>query len=135
MPERYFTVEQANALLDTVRPLAERLVEHRRDLRELQQRRGRIDLAVAGNGGGVDPHAVADLDERIRRELRGVARCVNGIHETGAVVKDPDTGLVDFPAERRGEEVCLCWRVGEASITHWHGLEEGFAGRKPLPLE
>jgi hypothetical protein len=60
---------------------------------------------------------------------------VNGIHGAGAVVKDPDTGLIDFPALRQGEEVCLCWRVGEDAIEYWHGLEEGFAGRKPLPLE
>ena len=135
MPPRFFTVDQASEALETVRPLAERLVERRRALRELQRRRGEISAAVAGNGGGVDPQAVAKLDAGIREELRGVAQCVNAIHGAGAVVKDPDTGLVDFPALRHGEEVCLCWRVGEDAIEYWHGLEEGFAGRKPLPLE
>jgi hypothetical protein len=135
VPPRFFTVEQANELLASVRPLAERLVEHRRTLRELQEKRDAIATAVAGNGAGVDPQLVADLDERIRDELRGVAQSVNGIHGLGAAVKDPDTGLVDFPAMRQGEEVCLCWRVGEDEIEYWHGLEEGFAGRKPLPLE
>ncbi|HZB22879.1 MAG TPA: DUF2203 domain-containing protein [Gaiellaceae bacterium] len=135
MPPRFFTVQQASDALDTVRPLAERLVERRRALRELERRRGEIAAAVAGNGGGVDPQAVARLDAGIRDELRAVAQCVNGIHGAGAVVKDPDTGLIDFPALRQGEEVCLCWRVGEDAIEYWHGLEEGFAGRKPLPLE
>lgn len=135
MPPRFFTVEQANELLDSVRPLAERLVEHRRVLRGLEEKRDRIATAVAGNGAAVDPQMVAGLDERVREELRGLARCVNGIHGLGAVVKDPDTGLVDFPALRQGEEVCLCWRLGEDEIVYWHGLEEGFAGRKPLPLE
>ena len=48
------------------------------------------------------------------------------------LVKDLDRGLVDFPALRDGEEVLLCWQVGEGEVAYWHGLEEGFAGRKPL---
>ncbi len=132
MPPRAFTLEQANALLSEVRPLAELLVEHRETLRALQEERSRITSAVAGNGGGVDPHHVVELDERIRKELRAVAQCVNGIHGLGALVKDPDSGLVDFPARRGGEDVFLCWRLGEQEIEYWHGIDEGFAGRKPL---
>lgn len=135
MPPRFFTVEEANELLATVRPLAESLVAHRKALADAQAERVEIARAVAGNGGGVDPQRVADLDERIAEELRGVARCVNGIHELGAVVKDADTALVDFPALRGDVEVFLCWRLGEDEIEHWHGIDEGFAGRKPLPLE
>jgi hypothetical protein len=51
------------------------------------------------------------------------------------LVKDLDTGLVDFPALHKGEEVLLCWQFGEDEVTHWHGVDEGFAGRKPLPLD
>jgi hypothetical protein len=47
-------------------------------------------------------------------------------------VKDPDTGLVDFPARLAGAEAFLCWRLGEDEIDHWHGIDEGFSGRKPL---
>jgi hypothetical protein len=60
---------------------------------------------------------------------------VNRIHGLGAIVKDLDEGLVDFPALHAGDEVLLCWKVGEDSVAFWHGLEEGFAGRKPLPFE
>jgi len=60
---------------------------------------------------------------------------VNAIHGHGAIVKDPDTGLVDFPAVREGEEILLCWQLGEEQVAHWHGLEEGFAGRRPLDAE
>ena len=56
------------------------------------------------------------------------------IHEVGALVKDLDQGLVDFPARREGEDVLLCWRLGEDEVAFWHGLEEGFSGRRPLPL-
>ena len=60
---------------------------------------------------------------------------MNAIHTQGAIVKDLDEGLVDFPAVRDGEEILLCWRLGEEEVAYWHGLEEGFAGRQPLDPE
>jgi hypothetical protein len=129
---RHFTREEANALLPQVRPLAEELVEHRASLAAAQHERTKLALLIAGNGGGVDSAGAAALDEQIALEHTGVARCVNAIHELGGVVKDPDTGLVDFPARFAGVEVFLCWRLGEDEIDHWHGIDEGFSGRKPL---
>lgn len=135
MPYRSFTPEQANEALPSIRPLAERLVEHRRTLVEAQHKRAGLTAAIAGNGGGLDPRRLGTLDAHIQRAVQGIARCVNGIHELGAVVKDLDTGLVDFPARHEGEELYLCWQLGEDEVAYWHGVEEGFAGRKPLPLE
>jgi hypothetical protein len=132
VPSQDFTPEQANALLAEVRPLAERLVRHRRSLSRAQAARTRIVSRIAGNGAGIDAGELADLDERIGKELTGIARCVNAIHELGAVVKDPDEGLVDFPSRVDGRDVYLCWKVGEDAIEYWHGIDEGFAGRKPL---
>ena len=132
MPPKHFTVAEANAALVEVRPLAEQLVAHHRELVTARAERGELAMRIAGNGSGVDPQELADLDERIAAELTGVARCVNGIHALGAIVKDPDSGLVDFPARVEDEEAFLCWRMGEDEIAYWHGLEEGFAGRKPL---
>jgi hypothetical protein len=129
---RHFTRDEANALLDEVRPLTERLVEHRAALVAAQAERTQVALQIAGNGGGVDVTAAAGLDEQIALDHAGVARCVNAIHELGGVVKDLDTGLVDFPAQVEGREAFLCWRLGEDEITHWHGIDEGFSGRKPL---
>lgn len=127
-----FTLAEANAALAQVRPLAERLVVHRRNLAAAQAERSELALRVAGNGSGVDPQRLADLERRAATELAGVARCVNGIHALGALVKDPDTGLVDFPTRIGDEDAFLCWQLGEDEIAYWHGLEEGFAGRKPL---
>ena len=129
---RHFTRKEANALLTQVRPLTEQLVEHRASLAAAQVERTKLALQIAGNGGGVDSAGAASLDEQIAREHAGVARCVNAIHELGGVVKDPDTGLVDFPARLAGGEAFLCWRLGEDEIDHWHGIDEGFSGRKPL---
>jgi hypothetical protein len=130
--ERHFSIEEANGALDEVRPLTEELVEHRRALVKLQERQAAVTTRIAGNGGNVEPHELEDVQERLDEEVAGIARCVARIHEVGALVKDLDAGLVDFPALRAGEEILLCWRLGEAEVGFWHGLEEGFSGRKPL---
>lgn len=132
MAPRHFTRDEANSLLAEVRPLTERLVEHRAALAAAQSERKQIAAQIAGNGGGVDVVSAAALDEQIALEHTGVARCVNAIHELGGVVKDPDGGLVDFPAQVDGAEAFLCWRLGEDEIAYWHGIDEGFPGRKPL---
>ena len=132
MPERVFTPEQANALLPELRRLLADLIEHRRALADARRRRRDLAAKVAGNGGGLDPAAVADLDERVAAALQGVARSVNAVHALGVQVKDADEGLVDFPAERRGEPVYLCWRLGEDEVAYWHDLDSGYVGRQPL---
>jgi hypothetical protein len=134
VPPRYFTAEQANETLREVRPLTEELVEHRRALLELQELQASLNQRIAGNGGNVEPRELQSVQERLDEEVAGIARCVARIHEAGGLVKDLDAGLVDFPARREGAEVLLCWRLGEDEVGFWHGLEEGFSGRKPLPL-
>jgi hypothetical protein len=135
MAPRYFTPSEANELLAEVRPLAESLVEHRGRMRTAAERRARLTARIAGNGGDLDPQEPAELDEQFERESQAVARAADGLQRLGVLVKDLDRGLVDFPALHEGEEVLLCWQVGEDEIAHWHGVDEGFAGRKPLPLD
>jgi hypothetical protein len=132
---RHFTPKEANDELREIRPLVEELVAHRREQQRFQEERVELAAKIAGNGGGIDSQAIADHEEAERRERIEVARCVDAIHGRGAIVKDVDEGLVDFPALRRGEEILLCWRLGEDEVAHWHGLEEGFAGRKQLDPE
>ena len=132
MAERHFTPEEANALLEQVRPVAESLVAHRRAFTVAAARRARLTQRISGNGGDFDPQEPSELDEQLQREAEAVAGAVEELQALGVLVKDLDRGLVDFPALRDGEEVLLCWRVGEREIAYWHGLEEGFAGRKPL---
>jgi hypothetical protein len=132
---RYFTPKEANDELLEIRPLVEELVAHRREQQRLQASRFELAAKIAGNGGGIDPQVLAEAEQAEQRERMEIARCVNAIHGRGAIVKDVDEGLLDFPALRRGEEILLCWRLGEDEVAHWHGLEEGFAGRKRLDLE
>jgi len=81
----------------------------------------------------VRPHEVDELQATIDAEAAEVVRCATALQELGLLVKDLDEGLVDFPALRGDEEVLLCWRLGEDEVAFWHTLEDGFAGRKPLP--
>jgi hypothetical protein len=132
MAERHFTPEEANALLEEVRPIAEELVAHRRAMAVTATRQARLVHRIAGNGGDFDPQEPRTLAEDFQREGEAVARCVAQLEALGVLVKDLDRGLVDFPALRGDEEVLLCWQVGEDEIAFWHGVDEGFAGRKPL---
>jgi hypothetical protein len=127
-----FTPAEANSALTEVRPVAERLVAVRTRMRELERTQRDIVTAIGGNGGG---YAAGDLNEA-QTELLGLAdaavACVDRLDELGVQIKDLDTGLLDFPALRDGAEVELCWQVGEEAVEHWHGIGEGFAGRKPI---
>ena len=129
---RRFTVEEAQAALVEVRPLAEELVERHRLLREAMQRQSELSLRIAGNGGGLPPQTLAEVQEAAAREASALSRCLERLNELGVEVKDVERGLLDFPALRGDEEVLLCWHVGEDEIGWWHGTDEGFAGRRPL---
>jgi hypothetical protein len=132
VPDRSFTPAEANSALEEVRPVAERLVALRVRMRELEQSQGELVTAIGGNGGG---YAATDLNAA-QAELGGLAEaavaCVERLEELGVQLKDLDLGLLDFPSERNGVEVLLCWHAGEESVSTWHGLEEGYAGRKPI---
>ena len=129
---RHFTPEEANAALGDVRPLVERMVERRHAHVDALARQEELEGRIRGNGGGIPPAELAEAAAHVDREARELARIVDELVEYGVEVKDLDEGLVDFPALRRGETVLLCWKLGETGITHWHGTDEGFAGRKPI---
>jgi hypothetical protein len=128
--DRTFTPAEANSALAQVRPVAERMVALRERMRELEADQRELVHTIAGNGSG---HAVNDARAGEYSALRAqLERCVGELETLGVVVKDVDLGLLDFPAVRDGADVLLCWHVGEDAVESWHGLEEGFAGRKPI---
>lgn len=129
---RTFTPDEANALLDELRPRVERLVEHKRRLDGAEEARRGLLARIAGNGGDITPSDVAEVTERVEREAKAIGALVDEIQRQGAQIKDLDLGLLDFPWRRGREIVLLCWRLGEDEIGYWHGMDEGYAGRKPL---
>jgi hypothetical protein len=132
---RHFTPDEANAALEQVRPLVERMVERRREHVAALERQEELEGHIRGNGGGIPPAELAEAAAEVDRLERELARVVDEVVELGAQVKDLDEGLIDFPALRAGETVLLCWKLGEPEIGYWHTLDGGFAGRRPLPLD
>ena len=129
----YFTPHEVEALIPELTEIMRRLMDTHGELGEvraaLHQEQHRIMLA----GGGLLDQATWREDTRRVEELtRQVQEGIAAIVELGGVPKDLGTGLVDFPSLMNDQEVNLCWRFGETTIDFWHGLDEGYAGRKPL---
>ncbi len=127
-----FTPDEANQLLPTVRPLVERMVEAKRALDAAQAEADDVSARISGNGGGLPPARLAEVDAGVSRRATELARLLEEIQALGVVVKDLDTGLVDFPSVREGRDVLLCWQLGEDEIAFWHGYDDGYAGRRPI---
>ncbi len=128
---KLFSPEKANALIPVLTPMLEELWAKRRELaiKLLEQdpalRRSGSRAAAAGTERRVEARRCTELKAEI-------VRTINRIESYGCVVKDLNLGLLDFPALRDGRPVFLCWKIGEASIEHWHGTDETFVDRKDL---
>jgi hypothetical protein len=132
--DRIFTVEEANAALVELRPIVERMVAHRRKLAAAQAQQTELVTRIAGNGGDMSPGELRELAATIQDEAAAIAECAEQVNRAGAQIKSLEGGLLDFPARRGDEDVLLCWKLGEDEVAFWHGVDEGFAGRRPLPL-
>jgi len=130
--ERTFTLEEANAAVEELRPLVERMVGHRRSLLAAQRRQTELLTRIAGNGGDMQPSDLREIAVAIQAEADAIADCAEQIAASGAQIKSLEEGLLDFPSLRDGEVVLLCWKLGEDEIGYWHGADEGFDGRQPL---
>jgi hypothetical protein len=130
IPERRsFTPEQANRTLPLVRRIVTDIVEQFDRWREAV---GALELESATHTVAIpNPRA-----EELEREIAGMAREIERFRQEltalGVEFKDPEMGLVDFPSERDGRTVYLCWRLGEQEVDYWHELTAGYAGRQPL---
>lgn len=125
MPTRYFTVAEANAALTALRPLVAAALAARAHIVAAQPDLWPVLEKAAGNGGSDKATAVLVDFEMLRS-------CLKTIEGLGIVMKDVNTGLVDFPAQRDGRDIYLCWRYDEPKVAFWHELEAGFGGRQPL---
>jgi len=125
MSSRYFTVEEANTALTTLRPLVADMLAARERIVAAQPELWPVLEKAAGNGGSPKASAVLLDFEALRRSVKA-------IEAMGIELKDINTGLVDFLSERDGRDVYLCWKYDEPRVAFWHDLEAGFAGRQPL---
>jgi hypothetical protein len=133
MAEKYFNRDEAQELLPIIGPCLEQARERKRKMDDLDQEVAQAVSRIMMVGGSIPPYSELAKKRAEGEHLKAtMLEAVNKIQETGCVVKDLDTGLIDFPSLLDGQEVYLCWKVGEDRIEYWHGLHEGFAGRKPL---
>ena len=130
--ERNFSPDEANAALAELRPLVGEIVAAKRALDEAQERAEDLSARISGNGGGLPPAQLAEVQDLVSRSATALARALERVQALGVIVKDLDTGLVDFPSVRDGEDVLLCWQLGEDEVAFWHGYEDGYAGRRPI---
>ena len=130
---RRFTLAEAERLLPEIEQSMRDAVSHKSEFQQAESTLLSITQRVIMLGGVlVDRQAVYETKARRDRSAECLKAAVEKIQESGCVIKDLDIGLVDFPTLFRGQEVYLCWKLGEAGIGFWHGTDEGFAGRKPI---
>jgi len=133
MSERSFTLEEAQTLLPVLESLLRTAITGKKVIKEVEAQQQALSHRIFLNGGTfVDVVPVARRKaERMKAEQRA-KDAIAEIDSIGVQVKDIEIGLLDFPCEVEGQIVLLCWKLGEKSITHWHGTNEGFAARKPI---
>ncbi len=127
-----FTLEEANDLVpwleerfETMAPLRAELVRQQEELLSLLRRR-------RSNGHSSSEEEIAETERVVSELTRRLQEAVAEITGRGIQVRDIGRGLVDFPSNRQGDIVYLCWQRGEPSIDWWHPTDTGFAGRRPL---
>ena len=129
-----FTLEEANALVPRLKSLIGAQMERRsqieRGLEQLAKLMGAVPDSIRVDDE--DPAPVRNLKRDVADRIEKYRVAWREVEELGAVLKDARVGLVDFYGQVDGKAVWLCWKYGEEAVTHYHGLDEGFAGRKPI---
>jgi hypothetical protein len=131
--ERTFTLDEAQSLLPVLESLLKTAIKAKQIIEEADAELQALHHRTFLNGGmflDIVPLARRRA-ERAKAEQRA-KDAIAEIDSIGVQVKDLSIGLLDFPCEVEGQTILLCWKLGEPAITHWHGLQEGFAGRKPI---
>jgi hypothetical protein len=133
MADRTFTLDEAQTLVPVLESLLKTAIEGKKYADRIEQEFKAVASRVFLNGGTLLD--VAQLAARKRERERQVQRVKDALAEieaTGVLVKDLDIGLLDFPCDVEGRTILLCWKLGEKSIAHWHGTDEGYRYRKPI---
>jgi hypothetical protein len=130
--KKYFTAAEANATLPLLRSILRDVTELAADLKERHDRLSRVEVPAGAKVGDAYQEEVREMQAEFERDRERMQEYVEELHRLGVVLKDPYTGLVDFPSVVDDHEVFLCWRLGEPEVAHWHELDAGFAGRQKL---
>ena len=132
MRDRYFTLEEANALLPWLEEQFARMMPVRDELAARQEQLLTLFRENRSNGSSTKEQDIADTQRIVNRLTEQLQEGLLEIARRGILVRDLGRGLVDFPAQREGREIHLCWLRGEPQIAYWHETNTGFPGRQPL---
>lgn len=127
-----FTLDEALALLPRVRDRLMELQALGREVDALRHQGASARRPYPGNGHVPDRTAASTMEQRLEALVDQLNQGLRQLNDWGVELKSVDEGLVDFPSERDGRAVCLCWKLGEPTIAFWHELDTGFASRQPL---
>ena len=128
---RTFTLDEATALLPRLREILNEMQEKKPQVDAIREEIVAMTKTASGNGHLVS-RDVRDRQKAAQVLIERLNQLGTEVSELGCELKGIDEGLVDFPAEREGRTIYLCWKLGEDAITHWHELDTGFGGRQPL---
>ena len=130
---RTFTLREAQSMLPVLESLLRKSIESKALIEEIDEEFTALGERIFLNGGTlVDVRACARRKAEREKAIQVAKDTLSEINAIGVQVKDLDIGLLVFPCRVDGEIVLLCWRMGEPTISHWHGTEEGYAGRRPI---
>jgi len=129
--KKYFTVEQANKMLPLVRAVLQDIVPLAQDLLQRQERLNRMRTGDRVQVSDAHREEHQEMQQEFARDAARLEEYMDELRQLGVDLKGLD-GIVDFPGMKEGREVCLCWKLGEQELTHWHEVDAGFAGRQPL---
>jgi hypothetical protein len=131
--KKYFTPSEANATLPLLRSILRDVTALAAELKERQERLGRVAAPARGQKpSDAYQEELQEIQAEFERDRGRMQEYFEEIQRLGVELKDPYTGLVDFPSILDDHEVYLCWRLGEPAVAHWHELDAGFAGRRKL---
>jgi hypothetical protein len=134
MTRRLFTPDEVDALIPQLTEIVGRAMEHHGQASALGHHLHEEQARIQASGGGlIDQRDWKAKAERLDGLTIEVREALSEITAMGGVTKDLETGLVDFPGRVGDEIVNLCWKHGETAVRFWHGFDEGYAQRKPLP--
>jgi hypothetical protein len=142
MPRAHFTVGEVEALIPALERIFVQVLQLRAGLRALAQKLDRAGVKP-NSEGRVDVDADLESGPLAVRQAKAVFRGldealsdeIERVRALGGEVKDIDLGLVDFPSTRNGEEILLCWKLGEKTIGYWHSVDGGFSSRRPIDAQ
>lgn len=133
---RHFTLPQAEQMLPEVEQALRDALFHKSEYQTAEDQLNRNTQRIRMAGGSrVNPAPILEMRARRDTSASALKEIFDRVEEMGVLIKDLEVGLIDFLTHYHGHEACLCWKLGEDRIRFWHGMEEGFRGRKPIDDE